>query len=464
VDEEASMLRRLAALGYQPELEEAYSALPLDLVNPTVDAVRGERALWLESCEQVAAAYPSLADDYRATGFEAMAIVPLSVGGRATGVIALNFSETKSFRTDERRLLLALAGQCGQALERATLHAELQERADAASVLAHVGDGVFQLDHGDRITLWNRGAEVITDITESESVGRHIGEIFPGWDAIRDRISITDVPLAFGRREALPLQLVTRELMVAISGVATGEGIVYAFRDVTESEKLEKARRDFLATASHELRTPLAGMFGATKTLLHRELDEPTRQALLQVIDSESERLAGILDDMLFASQLDADTIQLSLGTCDVAALALEAVELQRARVPDGLTLRLDVPREPPAAACDSDKLRQVLLNLIDNAIKYSPAGGDVTVSIKVDDDVVRIAVADTGLGIAAAERERVFEKFYRLDPELSRGVGGTGLGLYISRQFVERMDGRIWVESREGKGSTFYVELPRAA
>ena len=464
VDEDASMLRRLASLGYLPELEAAYSGLPLDLVNPTVDAVHGERAFWFESADQVAAAYPSLADDYRVTGFEAMAIVPLAVGGRATGVIALNFSQTRSFRAEEQRLLVALAAQCGQALERAALYTELHERADAASVLAHVGDGVFQLDLADRITLWNRGAEVITDISAIEAVGRHISEVFPGWDAIRDRISITDVPLAFGRREALPLQLAARELLVAISGVATGEGIVYAFRDVTESEKLEKARRDFLATASHELRTPLAGVFGATKTLLHRDLDEQTKRALLQVIDSESERLAGILDDILFASQLDADTIQLSIGRCDIPSLASDVIELQRARVPDGLTLRLEVPTDPPAARCDPEKVRQVIVNLIDNAIKYSPAGGEVTVSITADDDVVRLAVTDSGLGIAGSEHERVFEKFYRLDPELSRGVGGTGLGLYISRQFVERMDGRIWLESREGEGSTFYVELPRAA
>ncbi|HEY7208379.1 MAG TPA: GAF domain-containing protein [Gaiellaceae bacterium] len=464
VDRERRELRRLASVGYQEELDAAYSTLPLSLDNPTVDAVRQNRVLWLESCEEVVAAYPALDDDYRKTGFEAMAIVPLPAAGGAAGVIALNFTEPRSFRHDERRVLVALAAQCGQAIERANLYAELQGRADAASVLAHVGDGVFQLDLDDRVVLWNRGAEVITGLSETETMGKRVEDIFLGWEEMKPRISITDLPLAFGRREAVPVTLMGRRLWLAISGVETGEGIVYAFRDVTESERLEKTRRDFLATASHELRTPLAGVFGATKTLLHRKPDAETSRALLEVIDRESERLASILDEILFASRADTGRIRMEIESCDIAAVAGDAIELQRTRVPPGITFSLEAEDGAPRAACDPTRLRQVLLNLLDNAVKYSPQGGTIAVTIRAHGDVLHLAVADEGLGVPPAESERIFEKFYRLDPELSLGVGGTGLGLFISREFVTRMNGRIWVDSLGEKGSTFVVELPAAS
>jgi PAS domain S-box-containing protein len=463
VDLDRRELRRLAAVGYQEHLEDRYSVLPLDRSNVTVDAMLEERARWFASADEVVAGNPALEVDYREAGFEAMAIVPVLVAGRATGVIALNFVEAKAFRDDEKALLTALAAQCGLALERAALNATLQERADAASVLAHVGDGVFRLDRSDRITLWNRGAEVLTGISQEEALGFRIQELFGGWEELHPRIAVTDVPLAFGRREAVPAAISGRERWLAISGVETGDGVVYAFRDVTDAERLEKARRDFLATLSHELRTPLAAVFGATKTLLHRELDAAMTTTLLRVIDSESERLGRILDDILAASRLDHGAVELETTSCDVVELTQGLIELERARTPDGTVLLLDEHGEIPAVACDPVKLRQVLLNLIDNAIKYSPDGGTVRVTLVPDGDVVRISVADEGLGIPADEQERIFEKFYRLDPDLSRGVGGTGLGLYISRELITRMHGRLSVGSEQGRGSVFTVEIPVA-
>jgi len=463
LDEEGRTLRRLGSIGYRPELQDAYSHLPVDLDNPTVHATQQNRPLWFESAEDVVHAYPSLADDYPATGFEAMAIVPLVVAGRVTGVIALNFLEPRAFREDEKRLLSGVAAQCGQALERARLYAEMQERADAASVLAHVEDGVFHLDAAGQVMLWNRGAAVITGIDAETALHRPIAELIGGWDAIAERISVTDVPRAVGRRDALPAQIGERELWLVISGVATAEGVVYAFRDVTESEQLEKARRDFLTTASHELRTPLAGVFGATKTLLHRDLDEGQRKALLEVIDTQTGRLAHILDEFLFASRLDAGKLDLELRGCALLPLVDEIVSLQRPRLPEATKLVVEAPETLPTASCGPVRLRQVLVNLLDNAIKYSPEGGTITITLADAGGAVRLSVADHGLGIPPAERERVFEKFYRLDPGLTRGVGGTGLGLYISREYIDQMGGRIWIDGDDGPGSTFHVELPLA-
>jgi signal transduction histidine kinase len=140
-----------------------------------------------------------------------------------------------------------------------------------------------------------------------------------------------------------------------------------------------------------------------------------------------------------------------------------DVAALEESRLPPGLTLEVRAAEKLPPARCDPVRLRQVLLNLLDNAIKYSPDGGTIAVGATHDEHAVRISVADQGLGVPAGERERIFEKFYRLDPKLTRGVGGTGLGLYISRQYISQMEGRLWVEPGQPRGSTFVIELPPA-
>jgi two-component system phosphate regulon sensor histidine kinase PhoR len=145
----------------------------------------------------------------------------------------------------------------------------------------------------------------------------------------------------------------------------------------------------------------------------------------------------------------------------DPRALTASVVDAARIHLPKGVTIDLAAPKKLPAVRADEQQLRQVLVNLVDNAVKYSPDGGPVTVRLKHDDDHVLWSVSDRGLGIPATERRRVFEKFYRLDPHMTRGIGGTGLGLYICRELVNRLDGRIWVEANNDKGSTFCVQIP---
>jgi signal transduction histidine kinase len=193
------------------------------------------------------------------------------------------------------------------------------------------------------------------------------------------------------------------------------------------------------------------------------ELDDERRARLLAVIASESDRLARIIEQVLAASRLDSGTFALSVERCDAGRLALEVVEAARINLPDGIAIGIAPGDSLPPVAADPDMLRQVLANLVENAVKYSPQGGGVHVSLEPQEGRVLFAVRDEGLGIPLREQERIFEKFFRLDPNLARGVGGTGLGLYISRELVRRMGGRIWVASREGEGSTFFFELPVA-
>ena len=243
------------------------------------------------------------------------------------------------------------------------------------------------------------------------------------------------------------------------------EGTVYAFRDLTEERRLEEMKADFVATVSHELRTPLAAIYGSAQTIRRTdiELDPEIHDQLLGVIASESDRLGTIVNDLLVAGRLDADQLPVTVEQCDPAEVATTVLEAARTHLPENVALDLDVPDRIPSVIADPGQLRQVLVNLVDNAIKYSPQGGPVLLSIANGDRSIRFAIADQGLGIPASEHRRIFEKFYRLDPDMTRGIGGTGLGLYICRELVRRMDGKIWVESKPGKGSTFFVELPAA-
>jgi two-component system phosphate regulon sensor histidine kinase PhoR len=181
------------------------------------------------------------------------------------------------------------------------------------------------------------------------------------------------------------------------------------------------------------------------------------------VIASESDRLGTIVNDLLVAGRLDANQVPIDVERCDPAELVQAVVEAASTHLPESVELELAVPEGILQVVADPGQLHQVLANLIDNAIKYSPDGGPVAISLANGDGSIRFSIADSGLGIPASEHRRIFEKFYRLDPDMTGGVGGTGLGLYICRELVRRMDGKIWVESRLGEGSTFVVELPAA-
>ncbi len=267
------------------------------------------------------------------------------------------------------------------------------------------------------------------------------------------------------RPVTVPFAVAGAERWLAVAGVAFGQGAVYAVRDVTEERALERARSDFVATASHELRTPLAAVYGAARTLRRPDLEllPEQRETFLEIIEQETERLTAIVSQILLAGQLDEGGVELSAKECDLRSLAESVVASARLRAPEGIEFRLVANGGPTLARADEDKLRQVLVNLVDNAVKYSPDGGEVTVELERRGSRARIAVRDRGLGIPPGEQERIFEKFYRLDPALTRGVGGSGLGLYISRELVTRMGGRLTVEATAGGGSVFRVDLPAA-
>ena len=224
--------------------------------------------------------------------------------------------------------------------------------------------------------------------------------------------------------------------------------------------EFDRLKDEFIAIVSHELRTPLTSVYGAALTLRTHELDETRRKQLLDIVSTESARLGRLLDDILWVSRLDAGRDETVIRRVVPFQLVSDVIAAARAHVGPGTSLELSYDQSSLPVAADPDKLRQVLVNLVENAIKY--AGGRIVIRVEPLERTTRFSVSDDGPGIPPEQSERIFEKFYRLDSSTTTtAVGGTGLGLYICRELVEGMDGRIGVTSTLGEGSTFSFELP---
>jgi PAS domain S-box-containing protein len=392
-------------------------------------------------------------------------VVPLVARGRTLGTITLGTVPPQApYTADDVDLAVELARRAAVAVDNALLYRAAEERAHAAQALQFVADGVFLVDEDQIVRLWNPAAEAITGVSAKSAVALPIEAVLTGWAGVRERIPLAPSPRTrLVGAHTLPIELGGRERWLSISGVRFPGGTVYAFRDLTEERAVERLKSDFVSTVSHELRTPLAAIYGAAVTLRRADLqlEEGQRTSLLDVVAHESDRLARIVNDILWASRLDSGTVSLEIESCDAGALAQQVREAAEQYAPPEIELVLDVPEGLPPIAADRDKTSQVLTNLLENAIKYSPDGGRVALALEARSDRLRFRVVDSGLGIPSSEQERIFEKFYRLDPNLTRGVGGTGLGLYICKELVQRMNGSIWVESDGRTGSTFVVELP---
>jgi len=240
-------------------------------------------------------------------------------------------------------------------------------------------------------------------------------------------------------------------------------GRIFAFRDISAERVVEQMRSDFVSTVSHELRAPLTSIYGFAATLLREDVqfEEEERNVFLTYIESEAQRLTTIVDKLLSVARLDAGDLQLELAPLDVRSLVSEVVDHVREEESvngGGHSFVLDLPDAPLPARTDSEKLRQVLLNLVDNAVRFSPGGGTVTVGARRRGETIVLSVADQGVGIPDNEQERIFSKFYRVG---DAQTGGTGVGLFIAQGLISALGGRITVQSTEGRGSSFIVELP---
>jgi signal transduction histidine kinase/DNA-binding response OmpR family regulator len=328
-----------------------------------------------------------------------------------------------------------------------------------ARVLASLNEGVFLLDKEGVVRLWNGAAERILGIPTETVMDRPLAEALPGWPATSHALDAGG-----GSGQAVPVDVGGVELWLSFSIVDIPGDRIYLFRDLTAEHAIERLKSDFVTTISHELRTPLTSVYGAAVTMRGRELAPERQEQMLDIIVAESSRLADLVDDILLAQRVDAGLALPNLEPVAVAPMVAAAVAAAELLLPENLELEIDLKGQQPIVQADAAQLRQVLTNLIDNAIKYSPGGGLIRVEAEVEDAHLQLVIRDQGLGIPPSEERRVFQKFHRLDHQMQRGISGTGLGLYICQQLVVQAGGRIWVEANPGGGSLFTVEMPLAS
>jgi len=343
------------------------------------------------------------------------------------------------------------------------------ERNQSSAILRSMIEGVAVIDSKERVVFCNRAFAEILNIDAARCEGRPLVELVRQADLLDlARRALTSADSLQGSLiigTVMPRSFaVTATPVNALEPAANGAVIV--LHDITELRRLERVRQDFVANVSHEFKTPLTAIQGFAETLLGGALeDQKNNRRFLEIIRDHASRLGRLTDDLLKLARIEAGKLEVQYQPVSVAELVegCAATTLFKASQRN-IALNLSYPPELPAVRGDAGLLREVLQNLLDNAVQYTSPGGRVNLSAATRDHEAVITVADTGIGIPLADQERIFERFYRVDAARSREVGGTGLGLSIAKHIVEAHGGRLWVESTIGAGSQFHFSIPLAS
>jgi two-component system, OmpR family, phosphate regulon sensor histidine kinase PhoR len=355
-----------------------------------------------------------------------------------------------------------MVAQLGQ-----TIHTLTDERNRSAAILGSMVEGVAVVGGDERILYCNQAFEQILELPQGSSQGKKLVEglrqadlvtavrqVLPGGDEVTGEVEVGTVRRRSFSVTAAPVR------------AAEASSAVLVLHDITELRRLERVRRDFVANVSHEFKTPLTAIQGFAETLLGGALDDKAnRKRFVEIIREHARRLARLTDDLLKLSRIEAGRLDLESRPVSVAGLVNGCVETARLNAESrGLRIVVELPEGLPPVRGDAVQLDEVLQNLIDNALQYTPSGGRIDVTAYSNGHEVIFTVADTGIGIPESDLERIFERFYRVDAARSREAGGTGLGLSIARHIVDAHGGRIWVESAVGQGSRFRFSIDVAS
>ncbi len=333
------------------------------------------------------------------------------------------------------------------------------ERDRMAVILSHMGDAIIMVDGERRVGMVNAAAERMLRISGNDAVGRRFIEVVRDYEIdglLQDCLQRTE-------QQKGVVEVSSRgQLLGVIATPLEGDGgCIVLLQDLTELNKLENMRRDFVANLSHELCTPVASLKALTETLHEGAIEDPAvARDFLSKMNAEVDRMTQMVQELADLSRIESGQAPLqkeTLNTADVLSRAAARLQEQANRA--GLTLKVYAPPGLPPVPADEERLEQVLLNLIHNAIKFTPPGGRIDVTAHADGDNMVFSVSDTGAGISAEDLPRIFERFYKADK--ARTGRGTGLGLAIAKHIVEAHGGKIWAQSAEGKGSTFIFTLP---
>lgn len=341
-----------------------------------------------------------------------------------------------------------------------------QEKSRFENILYTMVSGVIVLDHYGLVRVINPAAEEIFGVSFATAEGKHNLEVIRLY-GLNERIEqclTKEKVINYEFTVNYPEEKILQCYIAPVYRDQALSGVTMVFHDITRLRKLEQMRADFVANASHELRTPLTVIKGYAETLLGGALDDrDASKKFVQVMDQEANRLQRLVDELLILSRVESYTSQGNVESLDIISIIRSATDEIRQRFIDkGLELNLDIPAALALVAANRDRVKQVLVNLLDNALKYTPSGGNVLVTASEDERDVKISVKDTGIGIPRKDFNRIFERFYRVDKARSRQMGGFGLGLSIVKHIVESSGGKIGVNSNPNEGSTFWFTLPK--
>jgi PAS domain S-box-containing protein len=410
-------------------------------------------------------------------GFHSCIRLPLLARGEALGLLCIQSHNQRQFTPEDEELLTAIGNQIGIAIANAELIDDAERRrATLDSVMNSMVDGLILMDTRGRIAYLNPHTEEILGIPAVSLMGRTLDTNNQG---IAERVAQPEQVIAqlraaiAGPQDTPTVEFTltapaTRTLQArffAIQDAGGGSlGLGLLLRDITHERELDEMKSQLLSTVSHELRTPLASIKGFATTLLREDVEweKESRREFLSIIDEESDRLTELIGNLLDMSRIEAGTLRVEPEPTELGPIIQEtAAEFQMMTHEHQIQILLP-PGLPPVMA-DPRRIRQILRNLLENAIKYSPQGGLIQIAAQVDASFVQTRVADQGIGIEAAQVDNIFDRFYQVDSASTRKVGGSGLGLSICKAIVEAHDGEIWVESQPGSGSTFYFTFPVA-
>ena len=337
------------------------------------------------------------------------------------------------------------------------------EKRKLSSILTYMTDGVVSTDRRGRVILINEAAENMLGVSRDSAISQPIvsllglEEEYTFKDLLEEENSII---LDFST-EGKPYFL-RANFSVIQKETGLMNGLIVVLHDITEQEKIEAERREFVANVSHELRTPLTTMRSYIEALAEGALNDPgIAPKFLQVIQNETERMIRLVNDLLQLSKMDRKEYDLNLENVDLVSFLNDIIDRFEMTKDQKITFVRRFPKKAIFVQIDKDKITQVIDNIIMNAIKYSPDGGQVTFKITVYLDYVQVRISDQGVGIAKENLQRIFDRFYRVDKARSRNHGGTGLGLAIAKEMIQAHGGQIWATSSKGKGTTIHFTLP---
>jgi len=417
--------------------------------------------------------------------------VPLASEHEVLGVMLLFHGETGHFEEQHLAFASAAAKHIAAAIENAEMFRLVREQAarlgamlrqqrqisaQHVAILSAITDGVAVSDEDGQITVLNDAARRIMRLDAAQLIGRPLPTLFAGvseeeQDAVSE--ALAEVRAHPRRQEQLiPLsvtvhrgeQIIQASFMPMFDERQVFAGIVIVFRDVTREREIAQAKNEFVSVVAHELRTPMTSIKGYTDLILQGALGEVNgkQRRFLQIVKTNVDRLSELISDLLDTARIEAGRVRLEIEFVQVTSIVGEVCDSLAETIRErDLSLTTEADPAVPTVQADRNRLIQVLMNLLSNAYRYTPAGGSITVSVRPDKDAVLVQVADTGIGIAPEDQEKIFERFYRADQEIVNQQTGTGLGLPIARSLVELHGGRLWLESELGVGSTFSFTLP---